>query len=104
MGTDASIICSIYQHGKLYKCEVCANAGDIRDLGLLYVFADKIDIKYNTKNKNFTVTFYSEKIRVSEAHANKIYIYDLEEDNKVQLPSYDGEWPYDDIFVEMKEE
>lgn len=103
MVTDKLMKCSIYQHGELYNCEVCLVI-DNEEFGLIAVRADKVKVNYNTKNKMFTVAFFYGAMRVSEASVNKVYIYDLEENNKVQLPSYDAEWPYDDVWIEMKEE
>lgn len=104
MGTDRVMKCSIYQHGELYNCDVCLDFGEANDIRMIAVRADKVKVNYNTKNKMFTVAFFYGAMRVAEASVNKVYIYDLEENNKIQLPSYDAEWPYDDVWIEMKEE
>lgn len=92
--------CCVYQHGDLYNCEVCIDIEKEEEIRMIAVRADKIKINYNTNQKMFTIQFFYSAMRVAECSVNKVFLYDLTKDNKVQLPSLDVEWPYDDIYVD----
>ena len=97
------IKCEIYQHGELYNCRVYVYEGD-DDISLGCIRCDKVKITYNTNRKLFTVNFIYGQMRLVETHVGHIYCYDLTKNHKIQLPSYDIEWPYDNIVLEMAEE
>lgn len=97
------IKCEIYQHGELYNCGVYAYVDD-EEVCLGAIRCDKVKIKYNTNSERFVVSFTFGGMRLVESSVDKIYLYDLEKDNRISLPDIDAEWPYDSIHMEMKEE
>ena len=93
----------VFQHDKLYNCRVYLDGEGMKDLTYVCIRCDKIKITYNTSKKRFVVRFNNGGIRTAECDVDKIYLYDLQEDNNVQLPDIDAEWPYDDIVIDMAE-
>ena len=96
--------CEIYQHGELYNSRVYMDRGSEKDnVSFGCIRSDKVNITWNTKKKIFTVRFVFNGIRLVECEVNKIYIYDLEENNRISFPDIDVEWPYEDVIIEMAE-
>ena len=103
--TDYEMYCDIFQHGELYNCGIFIDLKDGHEpVTFGVVRADKVKINYNTNKKAFTVAFINGGTRNVECSVSKVYIHDLEKENRIQLPSYDAEWPYDDIEIYYKEE
>lgn len=100
---SAIVECEIFQKGELYISNVHTHI-DGEEVSLGTIKSDKIRIQYNTKNKQFTVIFVYGALRLVECSVDYIYAYNITKDNKISLPSYDAEWPYDNIHIDMLEE
>ena len=102
--TDYEMYCDIFQHGELYNCGVFIDLKEGEPVTLGAIRCDKVKINYNKTREKFSVVFIYGGTRLVESYVDKVYIHDLEKENRIQLPSYDAEWPYDDIEIYYKEE
>ena len=102
--TEHEMSCEIFQHGDLYNCGVYIDVGEGEPLTFGVIRADKIKINYNSNRGLFGVIFFNGSFRIAECYVKRVCVNDLEKMNKIQLPSYEAEWPYDDLEIYYKEE